>query len=136
MDTIDPANDPALMKFGMGQGVTRKEDPTLLQGQGRYTDDINLPGQAYAVMVRSRHAHGTIRSLALDEARRLPGVLGVYGPADLEAAGFKPLASPFNAQNRDGTPWRAAPRPALAKTHVRYAGEPVAFAVAETPAAA
>ncbi len=136
MDTINAANDPALMKFGMGQGVTRKEDPTLLQGQGRYTDDINLPGQAYAVMVRSRHAHGIIRSLSFDDARRLPGVLGVYGPADLDAAGYQPLASAFAAKNRDGTPWRTAPRPALAKTRVRYAGEPVAFVVAETPAAA
>ena len=132
MDTLSDPIDPALVKFGIGQGVLRKEDPTLLRGQGRYTDDINLPGQAYAVMVRSRHAHGTIRNLALDEARAMPGVFGVYGPADLESAGFQPLKSPFSAQNRDGTPWRHAPRPALATTRVRYAGEPVAFVVAET----
>ena len=128
MDTIDPA----LLKFGLGQGVTRKEDPTLLRGEGRYTDDVKLPGQAYAVMVRSRYAHGTIRRLDLDEARAMPGVLGVYGPADLDEAGIQPLKSPFAAQNRDGTPWHHAGRPALAKTRVRYGGEPVAFVVAET----
>ena len=65
MDTIDPA----LLKFGLGQGVTRKEDPTLLRGEGRYTDDVKLPGQAYAVMVRSRYAHGTIRRLDLDRVQ-------------------------------------------------------------------
>ncbi|HUK59692.1 MAG TPA: xanthine dehydrogenase family protein molybdopterin-binding subunit [Stellaceae bacterium] len=136
MDTLNDAIDPALVKFGVGQPVTRKEDPTLLRGEGRYTDDVNLPGQAYAVMVRSPVAHGTIRRLALDDARKLPGVLGVYGPADLEAAGIQPLKSPFAAQNRDGTPWKHAGRPALAKTRVRYIGEPVAFAVAETVAQA
>ncbi|HUZ71769.1 MAG TPA: xanthine dehydrogenase family protein molybdopterin-binding subunit [Stellaceae bacterium] len=136
MDTLNDPIDPALVKFAVGQSVPRKEDPTLLRGEGRYTDDVNLPGQAYAVMVRSRHAHGTIRRLVLDEARAMPGVLGVYGPADLEAAGFKPLQSPFSAKNRDDTPWHTAPRPALAKTKVRYGGEPVAFVVAETAAQA
>ena len=136
MDTLNDAIDPALVKFGVGQPVTRKEDPTLLRGEGCYTDDVNLPGQAFAVMVRSPVAHGTIRSLSLDDARKMPGVLGVYGPADLEAAGYQALKSPFSAQNRDGTPWRHAGRPALAKTRVRYIGEPVAFAVAETVAQA
>ncbi|HZT52729.1 MAG TPA: xanthine dehydrogenase family protein molybdopterin-binding subunit [Stellaceae bacterium] len=136
MDTINEAMDPALVKFGVGQGVTRKEDPTLLRGEGRYSDDINLPGQAHAVMVRSRHGHGVIRRLSAQAARKLPGVLGVYTAADLDAAGFKPLQSPFNAQNKDGTPWRTAPRPALARDRVRYVGESVAFAVAETAAQA
>jgi carbon-monoxide dehydrogenase large subunit len=136
MDTLNDAIDPALVKFGVGQPVTRKEDPTLLRGEGRYTDDVNLPGQAYAVMVRSPVAHGTIRRFSLDDARKMPGVLGVYGPADLEAAGIVPLKSPFAAQNRDGTPWKHAGRPALATTRVRYIGEPVAFAVAATVAQA
>ncbi len=136
MDTINDAMDPALVKFAVGQGVTRKEDPTLLRGEGRYTDDINVAGQAHAVMVRSRYGHGTIRSISVDAARKLPGVLGVYTAADLDAAGFKPLQSPFSATNRDGTPWRTVPRPALAKDRVRYIGQPVAFAVAETTAQA
>ena len=57
----------------------------LLRGQGRYTDDVSLPGQAYAVMVRSRNAHGVIRAIATEAARATPGVLGVYTAADLEA---------------------------------------------------
>ncbi|HKT47431.1 MAG TPA: hypothetical protein VJP87_07900, partial [Candidatus Acidoferrales bacterium] len=70
-----------MTKFGVGQPVPRKEDPTLLRGQGRYTDDINLAGQAYAVMVRSRIAHGILKSIDADEARAMPGVLGVYAAA-------------------------------------------------------
>jgi aerobic carbon-monoxide dehydrogenase large subunit len=135
MDNLNDAIDPALVKFGVGQSVTRKEDPTLLRGEGRYTDDVNLPGQAYAVMVRSPVAHGMVTRLSLEAARKMPGVLGVYGPADLEAAGIQPLKSPFAAKNRDGTPWNHAPRPALAR-HVRYGGEPVAFVVAENVAQA
>ena len=59
-------NDPhslALMKFGIGQPVPRSEDPILLRGQGRYTDDVTLPGEAYAAIVRSRIAHGVIREI-------------------------------------------------------------------------
>ncbi len=60
-DSTNPAalNDLSTMKFGVGQPVRRTEDPTLVRGQGRYTDDINLDGQVYAVMVRSRDAHGS-----------------------------------------------------------------------------
>ena len=64
-------------KFAIGQPVLRTEDPKLLRGEGRYTDDINLPGQAYAAIVRSRHAHGVIRSIGTDAARKMPGVLAV-----------------------------------------------------------
>jgi aerobic carbon-monoxide dehydrogenase large subunit len=134
MDTVE-AIDAAMVKFGVGQGVTRKEDPTLLRGEGRYTDDVNMAGQAYAVMVRAPLAHGIVKSLSLDAARKMPGILGAWGPDDLDAAGVKPLKSPFAATNKDGTPWRHAMRPALAR-HVRYAGEPVAFVVAETVAQA
>ena len=68
----------SLMKFGVGQPVPRKEDPTLLRGEGRYTDDINLAGQAYAVMVRSRQAHGILKGIDVAEAK-----------AKLEAAGVE-----------------------------------------------
>jgi len=53
----------AVEKFAVGQSVPRSEDPMLLRGAGRYTDDVNLPNQAYAVMVRSRNAHGVIRAI-------------------------------------------------------------------------
>ena len=78
------------MKFGVGQPVPRKEDPTLLRGEGRYTDDINLPGQAYAVMVRSQVAHGILKGIDTEAAKAMPGVLGVWTGADLERGGLRP----------------------------------------------
>ena len=82
-----PVDVLGLEKFAVGQPVPRKEDPKLLRGEGRYSDDINLPGQAYAVIVRSRVAHGCCVGIDTEAARTMPGVLGVYTGADLEAAG-------------------------------------------------
>src|ERR1700722_11980094 len=117
-------------KFAVGQSVPRKEDPTLLRGRGRYTDDVSLPGQAYAVMVRSQNAHGIIRAIDIEAAAKMPGVLGVYTGADLKGYGLLKCVVPFN--NRDGTPMKKPLREALAKDKVRYVGDPVAFVVAET----
>jgi aerobic carbon-monoxide dehydrogenase large subunit len=130
------STDLALIKFGIGQPVPRKEDPTLLRGEGRYTDDVNLAGQAHAVMVRSRIAHGTIGGIDAEVARALPGVLGVYTAADLAAAGYGPIKPAILIPNRDGSPMRAPLRPALPKDRVRFVGEAVAFVVAETAAQA
>jgi carbon-monoxide dehydrogenase large subunit len=129
-------NDLALMKFGVGQPVPRTEDPTLLRGEGRYTDDINLAGQAYAVMVRSRHAHAVLRGIDTAAAQAMPGVLGVYTQADLDAAGFGPLKCPVNFPNRDGSPMKTPPRPPLARDRLRFVGEAYACVVAETAAQA
>ena len=131
MDALSDT-DLALMKFGVGQPVSRKEDPTLLRGEGRYTDDINLPGQAHAVMVRSRIAHGRLKGIASEAARAMPGVLAVLTHADLEAAGFGPLKCALNIPDRDGKPMKTPPRPSLASGKVRFVGEPVACVVAET----
>ncbi len=120
----------AVEKFAVGQSVPRKEDPMLLRGMGHYTDDVSLPGQAYAVMVRSQNAHGVIRAIDTDRARKMPGVLGVYTAADLQGYGPLKCVVPFN--NRDGTPMKKPLREALAKGKVRYVGDPVAFVVAET----
>jgi carbon-monoxide dehydrogenase large subunit len=128
--------DLALTKFGIGQPVPRIEDPKLLRGEGRYADDVNLPGQAYAVMVRSRQAHGVIRAIDCATARTMPGVLGIYTARDLEAAGYGPIRPAITVPNRDGSPMRAPPRPALPSDRVRFVGEAVAFAVAETASAA
>jgi carbon-monoxide dehydrogenase large subunit len=127
-------NDPqslALMKFGIGQPVPRTEDPTLVRGEGCYTDDIKLPDEAYAAMVRSRVAHGVIRGIDTAAARKMPGVLGVFTGADLAQYGTLKCIVPFN--NRDGTPMIKPPRPALPTDKVRYVGDPIAFVVAETP---
>ena len=131
MDSFDDTG-LALMKFGVGQPVPRSEDPKLLRGEGRYTDDINLPGQAYAVMVRSRQAHGILKGIDIAEAKVMPGVLAIYTHADLEAAGFGPLKCPMNIPDRNGQPMKTPPRPSLAKGRVRFVGEAVACVVAET----
>jgi carbon-monoxide dehydrogenase large subunit len=131
MDSFDDTH-LALMKFGVGQPVSRKEDPTLLRGQGRYTDDINLPGQAWAVMVRSPIAHGILKGIDTAAASAMPGVLAVLTHADLAAAGFGPLKCAVNIPQRDGSPMKTPPRPNLAIDRVRFVGEAVACVVAET----
>ena len=126
-------NDPhslALMKFGIGQPVTRTEDPLLVRGAGCYTDDVRLTGEAHALIVRSRIAHGAIKRIETSAARAMPGVLGVFTGTDLAAYGTLKCIVPFN--NRDGTPMKRPPRPALASDKVRFVGDPVAFVVAET----
>jgi carbon-monoxide dehydrogenase large subunit len=128
------AHDLAIEKFGIGQPVPRSEDPVLVRGAGRYTDDVNLPGQAHAVVVRSRYAHGTIKAIDAAEARAMPGVLAVYTAADLK--GYGTLKCNVGFTNRDGSPLRKPPRPGLPSDRVRFVGEPVACVVAETLAQA
>ena len=122
----------AVQNFGIGQPVRRTEDPKLVRGEGRYTDDVNVPGQAYAVMVRSRNAHGLIRSIDTAAARAMPGVLAVYTGADLAAAGYGSLKCLPPLKNRDGSPMRKPARPALPTDKVRFVGDPIACVVAET----
>ena len=136
MNLQDPSIDWAVQKFGIGQPVPRTEDPKLVRGEGSYTDDVRLPGQAYAAMVRSRHAHGVIRSIDISAARGMPGVLGGFTGQDLAAAGYGALKCIVAFKNRDGSEMRKPPRPALATDKVRFVGDPVAFVVAETPAQA
>src|ERR1700728_4481119 len=124
----------SIEKFAIGQSVPRIEDPMLLRGQGRYTDDVSLPGQAYAVMVRSRHGHGVIRAIHTEAARKMPGVLAVYTAADLE--GYGPLKCNMPLKSRDGSPMKKPWRGVLAKDKVRYVGDPVACVIAETVFAA
>jgi len=128
--------DWSLQKFGIGQPVPRSEDPHLVRGEGRYTDDVNLAGQAYAAIVRSRHAHGVIRNIDLAAARAMPGVLAAYTGADLKAAGYGNFKCVVGFKNRDGSDMRKPVRPALAIDKVRFVGDPVAFVVAQTPAQA
>ena len=143
MDLYQPARRPAeklttgqlaVEKFAIGQSVPRSEDPMLLRGHGRYTDDVSLPGQAYAVMVRSRNGHGVIRAINTDAARKMPGVLAVYTAADLE--GYGPLKCNMPLKSRDGSPLKKPWRGALARDKVRYVGDPVACVIAETVFAA
>lgn len=116
--------------FIIGQPLPRREDEALVCGGGRYTDDIALPGQAYAAMVRSTHAHGVIRGIDATAARAMPGVLAVYTGADLRGYGSLKCLPPL--KNHDGTPMHKPARPALAVDRVRFAGDPLACVVAET----
>ena len=136
---MDDFVDPTLLeldRFAIGQPVPRSEDPVLVCGKGQFTDDVSLPGQAYAVMVRSGHAHGVIRGIDTAAARGMPGVLGVYAAADLENAGIGTLQPRQVMNNRDGTPMLSPVRYALATDKVRYVGEAIAAVVAETLAEA
>jgi aerobic carbon-monoxide dehydrogenase large subunit len=122
----------ATTKFGLAQPVRRVEDPRLLKGAGRYTDDIVLPGMLFGVVLRSPHAAATITRLDTAAAAALPGVAGVYTAADLAADGLGPLPCAALVENRDGTPQAAPPHPVLADGVVRHVGDPVAFVVAST----
>ena len=133
-EDVPRSDDWTIARFGIGQPVPRTEDPTLVQGKGRYTDDLTLSDQAYAVMVRSAHAHGVIRRIDTAEAAAMPGVLGVYTAADLSGYGTFKCIVPF--KNRDGSEMRKPKRFTLAEGKVRFVGDPVAFVVAETPAQA
>src|SRR5436190_19081421 len=123
-------------RFAIGQPVSRSEDPVLLRGEGRYSDDVNLPGQAYAVMVRSPHAHGVVRGIDIIAARAMPRVLAIYTAADLGAGGIGPLPPRQVMNNRDGTPMLSPVRYVLASDRVRHVGEAVAVVIAESVAAA
>ena len=135
-DTIDPNALGFDERFAIGQPVPRSEDPVLLRGEGRYCDDVSLPGQAYAVMVRSHHAHGVIRHIDAAAARAMPGVLAIYTAADLAAGGIGPLPPRQIMNNRDGTPMLSPVRFALATDKVRHVGEAIAAVIAESVAAA
>lgn len=136
MNDAAPDARLATMKFGIGQPVPRTEDPTLLTGQGRYTDDLNVEGQAHGVMVRSAHAHGVLNGIDSADATAMPGVLGIYTAEDLVASGFGAIKCGVPLKNRDGSPMPNPTRPALASDKVRFVGDPVAIVVAETPAQA
>jgi aerobic carbon-monoxide dehydrogenase large subunit len=129
-------NAIALQKYGVGQPVRRKEDDTLVRGKGKYTDDFGLPGQAYAWIVRSSHAHGIIKGIDIKAAKTMPGVLGAWTGADLAAANYNPFTCGLPLKNRDGSPLLQTNRHALASDKVRFVGDPIAFVVAETLAQA
>src|SRR3954470_9856860 len=138
-DRIDPtmfADDED--RFAIGQPVPRSEDPVLLRGEGKYSDDWNLPGQAYCWIVRSPYAHGVIRGIDTEAARAMPGVLAVYTAADLAAGGIGGLPARVAAaamgeaparelrNTRAATPMLTPVRHALATDKVRHVGEAVA----------
>ncbi|MBM3367665.1 MAG: xanthine dehydrogenase family protein molybdopterin-binding subunit [Betaproteobacteria bacterium] len=124
--------DPASARFGASRTQKRLEDDRLLHGQGRFSDDVDLPGQAWMVVLRSPHAHARIASIDADEARKAPGVLAIYTAADLAADGIGPIPFPPLFKRADGSPMAAPARTLLADGVAFYAGIPVVAVVAQT----
>jgi carbon-monoxide dehydrogenase large subunit len=121
-------------KFGIGQGIKRFEDPRLVRGEGRFQNDVNLPGQTHAVLVRSMHAHARIVSLDASAALQAPGVVAVFTGADV--AGLGTMRMTLKRKRPDGSPMFAPPHRGLTQDRVRYVGDPIALVVAETLAQA
>ena len=102
----------AAQSHHIGQPVRRKEDLRLITGKGRFSDDVNLPNQVYAAMLRSPHAHARVRGIDSRKAFAIPGVIAVFTGADFIADGMQPI--PYNQftlhpaeqqlPNSDGTP--------------------------------
>ena len=124
------------LRFGSATGGRRSEDGPLLTGRGRFTDDVDLPGQVHAAFARSAAAHGVIRAVDTSRALALPGVLAVLTGRDLAAAGLGAIPPAASFPGRGGKALASAPIPPLAVDRVRDVGEAVAIAVAETAAQA
>ena len=123
-------------QFGVGQAVRRKEDLRLLTGRGNYLDDMTLPDQAYAHILRSPHAHARIIAIDTSAATAAPGVVAVLTAADLETDGIGDVPCLAPVKSRDGSKMFVPPKPLLASGRVRHVGDAVALIVADSGAAA
>ena len=119
-------------EYALGQPVPRFEDPRLIQGGGRYVDDMAPPGVAHGVVLRSKHAHAKILSIDTSAAKAAPGVLAVLTHEDWVKSGWNDLPRPTGRKKRDGSPFYRPPLPGLTGDKVRWVGDYVAFVVAET----
>ena len=128
-------NDSAI-QFGIGQSVSRFEDPRLLRGDGRFVNDVNITSQAYAVVLRSPHAHARIVSIDTTAAAQAPGVIAVYTADDYDRDNLGGPKATFPRKRPDGSPMFAPQRPVLVKDRVRYVGDSVALVVADSLAQA
>ncbi|RYJ03062.1 MAG: xanthine dehydrogenase family protein molybdopterin-binding subunit, partial [Acetobacteraceae bacterium] len=125
-----------MAKFGLSQPMRRIEDPRLLIGGGRYTDDIVMAGAAHGVVLRSPHAAARILSIDTAAALEVPGVLAVLTAKDWADEGLGEIPCVIPLKNIDGSSRADTPRGALATDRVRHVGDAVAFIVAETAEAA
>ena len=117
---------------GIGASVRRKEDHRFLAGRGNYTDDINRPGQAHAVIKRSDRPHAKLLGIDSAAARAMPGVIAVYTGADMQADGVGGVPCGWQIHSKDGSAMNEPPHPVLAVDRVRHVGDPVAVVIAET----
>jgi aerobic carbon-monoxide dehydrogenase large subunit len=126
MGASDFANLPHI-----GKALKRKEDYRFLTGAGQYTDDIELANQAYAVFVRSPHAHAIVKSVNITQAQAMPGVVKIFTGKDIEGK-MNGLPCGWLINNPDGSPMKEPPHPVLAIGKVRYVGDQVAMVVADS----
>ncbi len=122
--------------YGIGQPVTREEDPRLLMGKGRYVDDVYPQGMTHGVVLRSGFAHAAIRSIDAEAARSAPGVLAVLTARELAERGLGAQRPTQPRRKSDGSDAHVTPLPLLEGERVRFVGQPVCFVVAETLAQA
>jgi len=115
---------------GIGASSKRREDVRFLTGEGNYTDDINLRGQAYVFFLRSDIAHGTLNSVDTSAAESMPGVVKIFTGADFTEVGSIPCG--WQVTDRHGEVMQEPRHPVLAFGKVRHVGEPIAAVVAET----
>src|SRR5262249_51605300 len=125
-----------MAKFGIGQAVRRVEDRRFLTGQGRYVDDISLPGQCYAVTVLSPHAHARIKEMDVSKAKAAAGVLCVLTGADAVAEKLGAMTAHLMPEDFGAPKGHRTFQPLLVTDKVRFVGDRVAFVVGETLAAA
>ena len=125
-----------MSETGIGKSVKRREDIRFITGQGRYTDDINQPGQTFAVFLRSPHARARIVSIDAAAALNIPGVVGVFTGKDLAADKIGDIPCGWMVKSSDGSDMRVASRPPLAIGWVNFVGETFGVVIAETLAAA
>jgi len=119
---------------GIGASSKRREDVRFLSGRGRYTDDMNLPGQAHAVFLRSQVAHGKINRIDTTDAAQMPGVVRIFTAEDFAGVGGLPCG--WQVTDKHGNAMLEPKHPILAEGKVRYVGEAIAMVVAETEAQA
>ncbi len=124
------------MQFGIGQSVTRKEDPRFLTGRGQYVSDINLANQTHAVFIYSTHAHADIKSIDTSAAEAAPGVVAVLTGQDYAGDGMGPAMPEMMPEDMGGPKGYRTQQMPLAVDRVRYVGERVAVVIAESEAQA
>ena len=125
-----------MISFEIGSSPARLEDERLLQGKGRYLDDLRVAGQSHAVFVRSPHAHAVVVRTDTGAAGRMPGVLAVLTHDDLARDGLQPLHPSVRGNVHTGEAFSYEPQPLLAAQRVRHVGEIVAMVVARSMAQA
>jgi carbon-monoxide dehydrogenase large subunit len=116
----------------IGKSVKRVEDRRFLTGQGRYTDDIKIPGMTHAYILRSPYAHANILGIDISEAEKAPGVVKIYTGADIVASGVNGVPCGWQVDFKNGDTMKEPPHPLLVADSVKHVGDAVAMIIAET----